>query len=69
MDLTDMIASDDARLARQLPLPAAYADFTVDGKPDRLPRETTGTILIYNKSLFDQHGLAAPTATGVRKSS
>ena len=60
MDLTDMIASDDAVSPDNF-LPAAYADFSVDGKQIGFPRETTSTVLIYNKSLFDQNGVATPT--------
>lgn len=42
-------------------LPAAWLDFQVNGKQIGFPRETTSTILIYNKELFDKHGLAEPT--------
>ncbi len=42
-------------------LPAAWLDFQVNGKQIGFPRETTSTVLIYNKELFDKHGLAEPT--------
>jgi multiple sugar transport system substrate-binding protein len=42
--------------------PAAMHDFAFGGKQYALPRETTSTILLYNKSLFDQAGIEPPSA-------
>ena len=40
---------------------AAWKDFQIDGKQIGFPRETTSTVMIYNKDLFEQHGLPIPT--------
>ena len=42
-------------------LPAAWLDFQVNGKQIGFPRETTSTVIIYNKELLDKHGLPMPT--------
>lgn len=59
MDLNPMIEADDAIGGDDF-LKAAWLDFQVDGKQIGFPRETTSTILIYNKSLFDAAGLDVP---------
>ena len=41
---------------------AALNDFAFGGKQYGLPRETTSTILLYNKTLFDQAKVDPPTA-------
>ena len=62
MDLTDMIAGDDSVSPDNF-LAAAYKDFSIDGRQVGFPRETTSTVLIYNKALFDKAGLGTPTDT------
>jgi multiple sugar transport system substrate-binding protein len=42
-------------------LAAAWADFNIDGKQIGFPRETTSTIMIYNKQLFEESGVPLPT--------
>ncbi len=42
--------------------PAAMHDFAFGGKQYALPRETTSTILLYNKTMFDQAGIDPPKA-------
>jgi len=58
--LDDLLAADTDIKADDF-LPAAWLDFQVDGKQIGFPRETTSTVLIYNKELFDKHGLPMPT--------
>jgi multiple sugar transport system substrate-binding protein len=60
LDLTDFLAADDAIKAEDF-LAAAWKDFQIDGKQVGFPRETTSTIIIYNKELFDKHNLPMPT--------
>ena len=60
MDMTDMIANDDSIGADDY-LPAAWNDFHISGKQIGFPRETTSTIIIYNKELFDANGVPLPT--------
>lgn len=43
--------------------PSAVKEFQADGKQTALPRETTSTILLYNKEIFQKAGVAAPTDT------
>jgi multiple sugar transport system substrate-binding protein len=59
MDLTDMIAA--ANINPDDYLAAAWADFNVDGKQIGFPRETTSTIVIYNKQLFEENSVPLPT--------
>lgn len=59
LDVTDFLASDEEIKGEEF-LPAAWADFQVDGKQVGFPRETTSTIIIYNKELFDGAGAAVP---------
>lgn len=42
---------------------AAIKDFQYQGKQNAMPRETTSTILIYNKDIFQKGGVSFPTAT------
>jgi multiple sugar transport system substrate-binding protein len=58
--LDDFLATDTDVKADDF-LPAAWLDFQIDGKQIGFPRETTSTVLIYNKELFDKHGLPMPT--------
>lgn len=60
LDVTDFLAADDEINGDDY-LPAAWADFNVDGKQVGFPRETTSTVMIYNKELLDAAGVAAPT--------
>lgn len=60
LDVSDFIASDDDINPEDF-LPAAWADFHVDGKQIGFPRETTSTVIIYNKDLLDGAGVATPT--------
>jgi len=60
MDLIPMVDVDDSLSAEDF-LPAAWADFNLEGKQIGFPRETTSTIIIYNKTLFDENGVALPT--------
>ncbi|MEM7133536.1 MAG: sugar ABC transporter substrate-binding protein [Chloroflexota bacterium] len=60
LDVSDFLASDDEIKGEDY-LPAAWADFNVDGKQVGFPRETTSTVIIYNKELLDAAGVAAPT--------
>ncbi len=60
MDLQPMIDADPAVNPEDF-LAGAWADFNIAGKQIGLPRETTTTVLIYNKQLFEQNGLPLPT--------
>ncbi len=60
MDLLPMINADTSVKAEDF-LAAAWKDFTIDGKQIGFPRETTSTIMIYNKELFDKSNVPAPT--------
>jgi len=42
---------------------AAVKDFQFQGKQNGMPRETTATILIYNKDIFQKGGVSLPTDT------
>jgi multiple sugar transport system substrate-binding protein len=52
--------SKDTTFKKETLFPAAVKDFEQNGKQFALPRETTSTILIYNKSLFDKASLQTP---------
>lgn len=58
--LDDYLAADSDVKGEDF-LPAAWLDFQVNGKQIGFPRETTSTVIIYNKELFDKHGLPMPT--------
>ncbi|MEZ4863316.1 MAG: sugar ABC transporter substrate-binding protein [Caldilineaceae bacterium] len=60
LDLNDLLAADNTIKAEDF-LTAAWLDFQVDGKQIGFPRETTSTVIIYNKALFDKHSLPMPT--------
>jgi multiple sugar transport system substrate-binding protein len=60
MDLNPMIEADAAVSGEDF-LPAAWADFSIGGKQIGFPRETTSTIIIYNKQLFEENGVPLPT--------
>ena len=60
MDLNPFIEAD-AGVDADLFLPAAWKDFLVGGSQIGFPRETTSTVIIYNKTLFDQNDLPLPT--------
>jgi len=60
MDLNDMIEADPNINPEDF-LAAAWADFNIDGKQIGFPRETTSTIIIYNKQLFEESGVPLPT--------
>jgi len=59
MDLNEMVEADSAINAADF-LPAAWADFNINGRQIGFPRETTSTIMIYNKELFEQNNLPLP---------
>lgn len=48
LDITELMASDNGLKADDF-LAAAWNDFTMDGKQVGIPRETTSTVIIYNK--------------------
>ena len=56
LDVSDFVAADDEINPEDF-LPAAWADFHVDGKQVGFPRETTSTVIIYNKELLDAAGI------------
>ena len=60
MDLNEMVANDDS-IGEEDFLAAAWKDFRIDGKQIGFPRETTSTIIIYNKQLFEEQGVPLPT--------
>lgn len=60
LELDDYLAADEDVKGENF-LPAAWLDFQVGGKQIGFPRETTSTVVIYNKELFDKHGLPMPT--------
>jgi multiple sugar transport system substrate-binding protein len=59
LDINDMI-DDDTAFDRNAFFQSSMNDFALGGKQYGLPRETTSTILIYNKSLFDANGMETP---------
>lgn len=61
LDLNPLIKGDTVFKADDY-YAAALHDFANDGKQYGLPRETTSTVLVYNKSLFDQAGVGPPSA-------
>ena len=61
-DLANYLKSDSSFSADNF-YPASVKDFNYSGKQNALPRETTSTILIYNKDLFQKANVDLPTAT------
>ena len=61
MDINDMINEDEA-FDRNAFFESSMNDFALEGNQYGLPRETTSTILIYNKTLFADNGLETPQA-------
>jgi multiple sugar transport system substrate-binding protein len=59
-DLTSYIKNDSSFSVDNY-FPAAMKDFLYQGKQMALPRETTSTVLLYNKEIFQKAGVAAPT--------
>lgn len=59
-DLGDLIKGDNFKLDDFFP--AALKDFEYNGAQHAMPRETTSTIVCYNKTLFDQAGVKVPDA-------
>jgi multiple sugar transport system substrate-binding protein len=59
-DLGDFIKRDAFKLEDFYP--AALKDFEYGGAQHAMPRETTSTVVCYNKTLFDQAGVKPPTA-------
>ncbi|NPV06411.1 MAG: sugar ABC transporter substrate-binding protein [Anaerolineae bacterium] len=60
MDIQPMVEADPSVNPEDF-LAGAWADFNVAGKQIGIPRETTSTVLIYNKALFEELGLPLPT--------
>lgn len=60
MNLRPMIDADPAVKPEDF-LAGAWLDFEIAGKQIGIPRETTSTVLIYNKSLFEENGIPLPT--------
>ena len=60
MDLNPMIEADSTISGEDF-LAAAWADFNINGKQIGFPRETTSTIIIYNKQLFEENDVPLPT--------
>ncbi|HEY65791.1 MAG TPA: sugar ABC transporter substrate-binding protein [Caldilineae bacterium] len=60
MDLQPMIDADPSVNPEDF-LAGAWLDFNIGGKQIGIPRETTSTILIYNKQLFEENGVPLPS--------
>jgi multiple sugar transport system substrate-binding protein len=58
-DLSDFIKRDTFKMEDFIP--AALKDFEYGGQQHAMPRETTSTVVCYNKTLFDQAGVKPPT--------
>lgn len=58
MDLVPFL--ENSPISEDTFLRAAWLDFQIDGKQIGFPRETTSTVLIYNKELLDAAGLSDP---------
>ncbi|HEX5416892.1 MAG TPA: sugar ABC transporter substrate-binding protein [Chloroflexota bacterium] len=61
LDLNPMIQGDSSFKTADY-YTAALQDFANGGKQYALPRETTSTILLYNKAMFDKAGVGLPSA-------
>ena len=59
--LDDLFAGDSS-WSREDYFPGSVADFQVGGKQYAMPRETTASVMIYNKTLIEASGAALPTA-------
>lgn len=59
--LNDLFASDTSWSTDDY-FPGSIADFQLDGNQYAMPRETTSTVMIYNKTLLEESGAALPTA-------
>ena len=59
MDVQPMVDADPSVNPEDF-LAGAWADFRIAGKQIGIPRETTSTVLIYNKALFEELGLPLP---------
>jgi multiple sugar transport system substrate-binding protein len=59
--LDDLFASDTSWSPDDY-FPASISDFQVDGKLYAMPRETTSTVMIYNKTLIEESGAPLPSA-------
>ncbi len=60
MDLQPMIDADPSVNPEDF-LTGAWLDFNIGGKQIGIPRETTSTILIYNKQLFEENDVPLPS--------
>ena len=60
MDLGPMIDADPSVNPEDF-LTGAWLDFNIGGKQIGIPRETTSTILIYNKQLFEENDIPPPS--------
>ncbi len=58
--LADLFASDTSWSTDDY-FPASIADFTVDGNLYAMPRESTSTVMIYNKTLIEESGGTVPS--------
>lgn len=58
--LEDLFASDTSWSPDDY-FPASIADFVVDGNLYAMPRETTSSVMIYNKTLIEESGANLPT--------
>ncbi|MBX3015945.1 MAG: sugar ABC transporter substrate-binding protein [Caldilineaceae bacterium] len=58
--LDDLFAGDSS-WSRDAYFPGSVADFQVAGKQYAMPRETTASVMIYNKTLIEESGAALPT--------
>jgi len=59
--LDDLFAADSS-WSRDDYFAGSIADFQVNGQQYAMPRETTSTVMIYNKTLIEESGAALPTA-------
>lgn len=59
--LDDLFAGDSS-WSRDDYFPGSVTDFQVAGKQYAMPRETTASVMIYNKTLIEASGAALPTA-------
>jgi multiple sugar transport system substrate-binding protein len=58
--LDDLFAGDTSWSTEDY-FPGSIADFQVGGNLYAMPRETTSSVMIYNKTLFDEAGVPLPT--------
>lgn len=62
MALDDLFASDTSWSPDDY-FAGSITDFQLDGKQYAMPRETTASVMIYNKTLLEESGAALPTDT------